>query len=270
VDGCRRARYVEGLAQSLRGLGEALFGLQRFEEALEPLREAGDLLDQLADRSTQLVVWRRLAMALDTLDRRKESEAAWERVRALGESTGDDARTLEALNMLGMSYWKSGDYENALLRYGEARALCEATNDRVHLGLMLNSMGATLLRLERFDEARAVLEDAVRANRRTEERQLEAHALAALGDALMRCDRPWDARCAFEQSGALRPLMGDRLGEGWMLERQARALGAQGLGTEAVAVAEQARAIAAELGNPLLSAAVDALSGVASPPPPSR
>jgi tetratricopeptide (TPR) repeat protein/class 3 adenylate cyclase len=270
VDGCRRARYVEGLAQSLRGWGEALFGLQRFEEALDPLREAGDLLDQLADRATQLVVWRRLAMALDALDRRKESAAAWERVRAVCVSTGDDARTLEALNTLGLLYWKSGDYESALSRYREARALCESMNDRVHLGLMLNSIGATLLRLDRFDEARAVLEEAVHTNRATEEGQLEAHALAALGDALMRCDRPSDARCAFEQSGALRPLLGDRLGEGWMLERQARALAAEGRGAEALAVAERARAIVTELGDPLLSAAVDALSGVAAPPPPSR
>jgi tetratricopeptide (TPR) repeat protein len=267
VDGCRQARYVEGLAQSLRGWGEALFGLQRFQEALDPLREAGDLLDQLADRATQLVVWRRLAMALDALDRRKESEAVWERVRALCESTGDDALTLEALNALGVLHWKSGDYERALSRYGEARALCETTNDRVHLGLMLNSIGATLLRLDRFDEARAVLEDAVHTNQATEERQLEAHALAALGDALMGCDRPTDARFAFEQSGALRPLLGDRLGEGWMLERQARALDAEGRGTEALAFAERARAIATELANPLLSAAADALSGAVAVSP---
>jgi tetratricopeptide (TPR) repeat protein/class 3 adenylate cyclase len=264
VDGCRQARYVEGLAQSLRGWGEALFGLQHFQEALDPLRESGDLLDQLADRATQLVVWRRLATALDALDRRNESEVVWERVRALCESTGDDAGTLEALNTLGVSYWKSGDYESALSRYREARALCEATNDRVHLGLMLNSIGATLLRLGRFDEARAVLEEAVHTNHATEERQLEAHALAALGDALMGCERPSDARCAFEQSGALRPLLGDRMGEGWMLERQARALGAENRGTEALAVAERARAIATEFGDPLLSAALDAVSGVAA------
>ena len=262
VDGCRRTHYVEGLAQSLRGLGEALFGLQRFEEALDPLREAGDLLDQLADRATQIVVWRRLAMALDALHRRGESEAAWERVRALSQSTGDTAGELAALNLLGQLFWKSGDYESALSRYSEARALCESMNDRVHLGLMLNSIGVTLLRLDRFDEARAVLEEAVHTNHATEERQLEAHALAALGDALMGCGRPSDARCAFEQSGALRPLLGDRLGEGWMLERQARALRAEGRGAEARAVAEQARAIVAELGDPLLSAAVDALSGV--------
>jgi tetratricopeptide (TPR) repeat protein len=307
VDACRRTRYAEGLAQSLRGWGETLFGLQRFEEALDPLREASDLLDQLADRATQVVVWRRLAMALDALDRPRESEAAWERVRALCESsgdtagelaaldglagvarrcgdrptavahlerarelarsTGDDACTLAVLNTLGLLYWETGDYESALSRYHEARALCEAANDRVHLGLMLNSIGATLLRLDRFDEARAVLEEAVHANHATEERQLEAHALAALGDALMGCDRPSDARCAFEQSGALRPLLGDRLGEGWMLERQARALGAEGRGTEALAVAERARAIVTELGDPLLSAAVDALSGLAAVSP---
>ena len=302
VDGCRRARYVEGLAQSLRGWGEALFGLGRFEEALDPLREAGDLLEQLTDRATQLVVCRHLAMALDALDRRSESEAAWERVRALCESmgdtagqlaaleglagvarrcgdwptaiarieraralaraAGDDARTLAALNTLGLLCWQAGDHESALSHYREARALCEAMNDRVHLGLILNSIGATLLRLERFEEARVVLEEAVHTNHATEERQLEAHALAALGDSLMGCARPSDARGAFERSGELRLLLMDRLGEGWMLERQARALGAEGRGAEALAVAERARAMVTELGDPLLSAAVAALSGM--------
>jgi len=132
---------------------------------------------------------------------------------------------------------------------------------------MLNSIGATLLRLARFDEARAVLEEAVQANRSTGERQLEAHALAALGDALLASARPSDARAAFEQSGALRPLFGDRLGEGWMLERQARALAGEGRGTEALAIAERARAIVAELDDPLLSAAVYALSNVAAESP---
>jgi hypothetical protein len=105
-----------------------------------------------------------------------------------------------------------------------------------------------------------VLEKAVHTNHATEERRLEAHALAALGDSLMRCHRPTDARCAFEQSGALRPLLGDRLGEGV----DAGATGPRSpcgrdVGPRPWRLRTGRARSPLKLGDPLLSAAVEAL-----------
>jgi len=50
VDLTRQARYVPGLVQSLRMLGEILLGLGRRAEALPHLQEAIGLFAQLKDR----------------------------------------------------------------------------------------------------------------------------------------------------------------------------------------------------------------------------
>ena len=135
--------------------------------------------------------------------------------------------------------------------------LCRERKDRVHEGLILNSLGATLLKLRRYDEARTALEEAVQLNAATGERRLEAHSHAVLGDSLFEAGRIAEARMAFERSMKLRPTFGDRRGEGWMLERIGRAMLGEGRDGDARIALDSARAIAAEIGDAELAAAVD-------------
>ena len=61
----RRARHAEGLAQSLRTLGEVLFGLGMHDEALPYLQEAAALFAQLEDPAAEAEMWSRTAAILD-------------------------------------------------------------------------------------------------------------------------------------------------------------------------------------------------------------
>jgi predicted ATPase/class 3 adenylate cyclase len=296
VDLCRRVRYAGGLAQALRALGEALFGLGRCVEALPLLEEAATLFEQLRDSRARTLVLSRLAAVKERCERGAEALQLWREVRgrfrvagdlpgeleaiegiargerdagqreaaivayqeALGvaEALGEREREMSLRNTLGILHWELGALPAALEQYESALRLCRALGDEKHEGLILNSIGATLLRLGRHEEALSALESGVRVNAASGQRRLEAHALAALGDVMLAMQRGSEARRYFEQSLAARRELGDRRGEGWMLERLARVLEGHEGGEQVEPVRQAALLIASELGDDALARAV--------------
>jgi tetratricopeptide (TPR) repeat protein/class 3 adenylate cyclase len=261
VDLSRGARHADGLAQSLRMLGEVLFAIDRHQEALEYLQEAAQLFGQIEDRQSETMMRRHIAVVLERLGD-ADAAPAWERVRTLARAAGDAVAELDALeglaraarrrssvdaigdfeealalasrlgdvrrqaalrNTLGIMQWERGAYQDALTHYEAALALTRLASDRVHEGLILNSIGVTLSALRRYEEALTVLEDALAVNRETGERQLEAHTLAALGDVAQALGRFDAAAGYFEASLPLRRELGDRAGEEGLLQRLAAA-----------------------------------------------
>jgi tetratricopeptide (TPR) repeat protein/class 3 adenylate cyclase/tRNA A-37 threonylcarbamoyl transferase component Bud32 len=297
VDLSRRARHAEGLAQSLRVLGDVLFGLQRYDEALSVMMEAEEVVAQLEDQEGQAVLWQRLAQASERSGHPSEAERYWELLRQRCEEAGDasgEALALEGIarsarqrgtidvairhyeravgravagsdlerevtlrNTLGLLRWEEGNYQEALRQYEAALRLCREQEDRVHEGLILNSLGATLLKLRRYDEARTALEEGARVNGNTGQLRLEAHSYSVLGDVLMESGRPAEARVFFERSLSLRPMIVDRRGEGWMFQRLGRALEAEGRPEDAQTAYDAARSVAREVGDAELVSTLD-------------
>ena len=310
IDANRRARYVEGEANSLLMLGEVLSGLGRHEEALAHLRDASRLFASLEEPDVEARAWRRIADTCERLGRPDDARAAWERVRShalqaedrragmdasegiaraarqagdrdgavaeyetalhLAGVLGDRERELAIRNALGITLWESGRDAEAFAHYDAALGLCRQLGDEVHEGLILNSLGAVLHRLGRNDEALAALAEGARINAARGQQRLESHSLALLGDVLASVGRLEAAREALDASLAIRRETGDRRGEGWMLERLARVLRAEGCLADAAACGSGARAIATELGDAALLDAVDRLNQIRTPSLPPR
>jgi tetratricopeptide (TPR) repeat protein/class 3 adenylate cyclase len=279
------------LAGLLRRLGETLVALQRDEEALPYLAEAVSL--QTADPETEALLRRRVAIVHEGRGRVAAAQVEWEQVRALcqgradvageyealeglgrmarregdidralscyrealrlAEQAGDVVRQGELHNALGILGWNGGAYVEALAHYEQGLRIFEARDDPTHAGLMLNSIGATLQKLGRPEDAIRRLEEAIRLHRRVEQRQSEAHALGVLGDVYFGMERYLEALPCYMGSLRLRPDLGDRRGEGWMLQRLARVFAAQGCGERSRYTAGRATAIAAEIGDEELS-----------------
>jgi tetratricopeptide (TPR) repeat protein/class 3 adenylate cyclase len=261
VDLSRGARHADGLAQSLRMLGEVLFAIGREREALGHLEEAAHLFGQIEDRQSETAMRRHIAVVVEKLDH-ADATARWERVQTLARTAGDAVAELDALegiaraarrtgaldaigrfeealafavrlgdvrreaalrNTLGIMHWERSAYQEALAHYEAALGLTRLATDRVHEGLMLNSIGVTLSALRRYEEARTVLEDALIVNRETRERQLEAHTLAALGDVAQAIGRVDRAVEYYAASLSVRRELADSVGEEGMLQRLAAA-----------------------------------------------
>jgi len=287
VELSRRARHADGLAQSLRMLGELLFAIGRDEEALSHLQEAAQLFGQLEDREAEALMWHHVAAARERTGH-SDAIAAWQRVRELAQAASDLRAELDAVegiarstrrltpsasipefeealglasrladhrreaalrNTLGILEWERGGYGEALRHYETALALTRDVGDRVHEGLTLNSIGVTLTRLHRYEEARTALEEAMGVNRQSGQRLLESHTLATLGDVAHALGRPDAALGYFEASLALRRELKDRLGEGWMLQHLARTRAQMGDSRGAEESSNAAARIAAECGD---------------------
>jgi serine/threonine protein kinase/predicted ATPase len=286
VELSRRARHADGLAQSLRMLGELLFAIGRERDALGHLQEAAQLFAQIEDRDSEAVMRHQAALVLERSGDPAALEA-WRSVHVLAQAAEDahaelvakegigrvarqqgradeavrcfeaalvlairhGERTREATlrNTLGVMHWERGDYLGALAQYEFALALVREQRDRVHEGLTLNSIGVTLTRLRRYEEARTALEDALEVNRETGERMLEAHTLAALGEVALASNRLTAARDAFEDSLALRQQLQDRRGEAWMLHHLSGVRVQLGDAAGAADAAAAATAIAADV-----------------------
>ncbi|HYW50506.1 MAG TPA: tetratricopeptide repeat protein [Gemmatimonadaceae bacterium] len=190
--------------------------------------------------------------------------AHYEEAIGLAARLGDRKRELAARNALGIVHFQRAAYADALRQYEAALRACRESGDRVHEGLILNSLGATLHQLHRWDEARTVLDDSVRITAASGELQLQAHAFALLGDVCLAAGRLDEARMHVERSQALRQQLGDRRGEGWMLERLARIDVARGDPDSAVRCALEGARFAVEVGDVALERALAALSLVPS------
>src|SRR5215467_6797023 len=139
----------------------------------------------------------------------------------LAVALGDAHRQGDILNALGITDWKRGDYEQALMHYGQALVQYREAGGLSETALMLNSLGVTLRSLGRHEEALARLQQAVHAAHQADHRLFLGYALAAIGDVYRdKGDYP-EAVNHYQRSLEIRREIGDRQGEGWMLHHLA-------------------------------------------------
>ncbi len=305
VDLSRRARHADGLVQSLRMLGNALFGLARYEEALPCLQEASQLFAQLEDRVSEAEMQSGVARILErtspdaaaqawnavlTLQRQRadfrgeldareglaralrskgpdEAIPAFESALALAATIGERGREVAIRNVLGILEWERGGYAEAMRHYESALVMVRDQGSPGNEAVILNSLGVSLTKLNRTDEARTVLETSLALCREIGERRLEAHALAALGHVSLSAHDPRAAADWFEQSRTVRQAIGDRVGEGWMHLRIAEVLRLIDAAAGIAAAVDAAAAAASETGDQALAAAcADAARTIPHPP----
>jgi tetratricopeptide (TPR) repeat protein len=216
----RRAKFVPGLAQALRFLGELLLGLGRDDEAHAPLVESAGLFAQLHDPVTEALLWSDIAALGERAGDLQSALAAWGKARALHDRTGDHPRelaVLEGLARVARRYLPEPSL--ALGYYEEALSLAERLGDRSAAGRLRNAMGIIEWERGRYDEARAHYEAALRTFRELNRAGDAAVMLASLGVTLDAMGRRVEARKCLEEACTLHRLADDRPGE-------ARALGA--------------------------------------------
>jgi serine/threonine protein kinase/tetratricopeptide (TPR) repeat protein len=172
---------------------------------------------------------------------------------------GDESKQGDLLNSMGIVEWERGCYARALEHYDAALEIFRSTGDLPHEGLVLNSIAVTLQKLGRHDEALACLKQAVDVHKQSGQELLEGHAHAAMGQTLAALGHASDASACYQESLDIRRRVGDRKGEAWMLYHLAAIKYSGGQPDEAVALLNQSRAIAAEIGDEQLVTEIERL-----------
>lgn len=215
----RKFRYADGSAHACRSLGEVLVGLKRDAEALPYLRDAAALFRQLEDHENEALMYRRLALAHETLRQCDEACAAWDQVLAfiragapLSEAEALDGYARAELgrhNAAGLQCWQREAFAEAVSHFEAGLRLCIEKGDRVHEGLMRNSLGASLLRLNRPDDAIPVLVQSVKVTADCGEQLLQTHALLTLSRALLAVGARESAQTSLRQATEIAHLLQD-------------------------------------------------------------
>jgi tetratricopeptide (TPR) repeat protein len=201
VEQTRKARFVPGLAQALRVLGEIQAGLGAREEALSALLEAAALIAQLEDRATEAYVWSRIAALHEGSGRNVEAMAAWGKVRSLCESAADARGELAAVEGLArVTRLHVAEPTLALGYYREALALATSIADEETEGRVRNIIGILEWSRGRYDAALEQYEAACALFRRRGERAAAGLMLNSIGVTLLALGRRAQARARLEEA----------------------------------------------------------------------
>ena len=208
----RRARHAQGLAHSLRTLGEVLFGLGRHEEAAPYLGEAAELLGQLEDAAAEAEVWRYAATARERAGLKVESLEAWHRVQSLCRQLGDARGQLDALEGIARAIRQiDGPTDACVAAFEDALELASTLRDDRRALACRNTLGIVEWARENHATALFHYEAALLLARGQEDRVQEGVVLNGLGVTLSKLNRPEEARTVLEESAALNGETGERL-----------------------------------------------------------
>ncbi|CAN5269073.1 hypothetical protein BH23GEM4_BH23GEM4_17270 [soil metagenome] len=204
VELTRKAGFVPGLAQSLRFLGELLFGLERYQEALPHLQEAAALFPQLGDAETGAQMFGKIALVHERQGNDPDALEAWGRVRTLRSHADDEPGVLEALEGVArVTRRHVADPSEAIGYYGKALELAEKIGDRAAEGRLRNSMGIVEWSRGAYEAAAAHYERALEIFREIGNEADAGLMLNSLGVTLKALGRGKEAQARLEEALAL-------------------------------------------------------------------
>jgi tetratricopeptide (TPR) repeat protein len=208
----RRAHHADGLVQSLRALGEVLFGLGRHPEAQPYLEEAATLFSQLEDRAGEAEMCTRLATVIEHSACTSDAEMAWEKVRALRAQLGDARGELDALEGIARcARVRSAPPGEVIPRAEAALALASKLGEEQREAGLRNMLGILEWESCHYAQALQHYEIALALLRRVGDRVHEGLALNSLAVTLARLNRHDEARTVLEESVLLNRQTGERL-----------------------------------------------------------
>jgi predicted ATPase/class 3 adenylate cyclase len=252
VELTRKAKFIPGLAQALRFLGEVLLGLRREAEALAPLVEAAGLFAQLRDPATEAVLWTEVATVREHRGELGGALAAWGKARALHGQAGVQSRELEALEGLArVTRRHIPETSLALGYYGEALALAERLGELAAAGRLRNTMGIIEWERGRYHEAQAQYQAGLDIFRAQGDLANVALVLASLGVTLDALGRWVEARRCLEEACELHRIVGDRPAEARTLGALADVLRRLGEADQAIECGEASLRLRQECGDRL-------------------
>ncbi len=141
LDAARRLRDRHSQADALTILGNALLGLQRFDEAITAHRDAAAIYRKIGDRPGEANALSNLSNVLAEVRRFDEAIGACQRVAAICRKTGDRRREGTVLNSLGIALQVAGRFDEAITTLQDATAICQKTGDRRSEGAAWNNLG---------------------------------------------------------------------------------------------------------------------------------
>jgi tetratricopeptide (TPR) repeat protein/class 3 adenylate cyclase len=215
----RRLHLKRELAQSLAGLSQRLFDLDRFEEALPHLKEAADIFYQLGESEGYLRTLTLVAYVYERCGSRGGDDAlrAWDEVRKL-VSEANPAAELEALEgMARVARNHQRDSASAVQYLSSALLVAERIGDATKQGELLNSLGIVEFASGNYGSALNRYRTALAVFLSTEDDVHAGLMLNSIGLTLLRLKRLSESAAQLREAIELHRKTGQQLLEGHAL-----------------------------------------------------
>jgi tetratricopeptide (TPR) repeat protein len=131
------------LARNLNNLGRVFFRMDRFQEWLSTLDQAGTILQEIGDDKSLALVYKNRAVALTSLNQKQEAIRYYRLSIRLAEESGQTWLAAGSKYDLGYLHYMQGEYTRALEILKETRvslacdewyrALCDLTQSEIYL-----------------------------------------------------------------------------------------------------------------------------------------
>ena len=205
-------------ARVLNSYGNILQRLGRFEDAVDVLRKASEIEEQIGDEGGEATVLSTLGGALHSLGQFDEAIGAFEKSKAISEKLGDDQRGLAtALGGLGGVFHSLGRFGEAVEVFEKSKAILEKLGDQRSLASTLGRLGGVLHSLGQFDQAIDAFEKSKAISEKLGDQRSLASTLGRLGGVLQRLGRFNEAVKVLERSKAIVDRLGDQRGQSMVL-----------------------------------------------------
>jgi CHAT domain-containing protein/Tfp pilus assembly protein PilF len=187
-------------------LEEKRKGIEKYQEALELYRRAGDSREEAAALNNIGLIHHSLGEMQKALE--KYSEALPIR-RAIGDRRGEAI----ALDDIGIIYDSLGETQMALEKYSEALSIRRAIGDRRGEATTLNNIGAAYRSLGEMQKALEKYSEALSIRRAIGDRRGEATTLNNIGGTYRSLGEVQKALEKYSEALSIRRAIGDRFGE---------------------------------------------------------
>jgi diguanylate cyclase (GGDEF)-like protein len=173
--------YLKGLVDSLANQSHCYSWLSNVVDALarglEALRES----ERLGDYPNQADLLFALSRVQLNLANFSESVELGRRAQKLAQEVGDRLTEADALNVLGINYYRSGTYDLAFAVYTEGLALYRAMGNQHGACKVFINIAQAYSTLEKYDQALAFGHEGLAIVRAINSRMLEGYTLHTLG-----------------------------------------------------------------------------------------
>jgi CHAT domain-containing protein/Tfp pilus assembly protein PilF len=205
-------RFVAGAlyreAEQLRHgtLGERRKGIEKYQEASELYRRAGDSKEEAAALNNIGVIYHTLGKSQKALE--KYNEALQIR-RAIGDRRGEGV----TLDDIGIIYHLLGEMQKAQEKFDEALQIRQAIGDRRGEAITLHNIGQVYRYLGEMQKAQEKFDEALSIRRAIGDRRGEAATLNIIGITYRSLGDVQKALEKFNEALSIRRAIGDRMGE---------------------------------------------------------
>jgi tetratricopeptide (TPR) repeat protein len=209
----RRAGDSKEEAVTLNSIGEIRWALGEMQKALEKFNEALPLRRAVGDRRGEAETLNNISAVYQSTGEMQKALEKFNETLPLRRAVGDRSGEAQTLNNIGVVYQSTGEMQKALEKHNEALPLRRAVGDRSGEAVTLNNIGSALRSLGEMQKALEKYNEALPLRRAVGDRRGEAPILHNIGDVYWQLGEMQKALEKYNEALTIERAVGDRSGE---------------------------------------------------------